>query len=871
MRARLSASISLSLVSAVVGCGSARDLPSSDSSGDAGVPGSAPLSRAFARDAPGDGRAIVSALRAHAGIASGLARDGLAVAEPQGFHFATRAARSPFRAASDALRVVAPARADAPLTLQDPIDPGVALEVRAEGLTSAAGVAVDAAVVYADAAPSTDLVHVLLQGRVEELRVLRDASAAPHARYRLRLGPALVSVRANGARIEVLDAAGAVRLATEPWIAFDAHGISRTPALRVGRDGDAWTVDASLDVAGLAFPIAIDPLWHNALSAKYDHYAHTANMMGGSVHLIGGQTITAASATVYSNVLKYTDAGLANGATDMLAPRLLHATTNLSFQLLVTGGIKPLASGNSQYLGTAELCDGGTNCIATASMATARATHSATALPDGRVLVAGGMFVDAASMAHYVSTAEIYDPVTKAWSAAGAMKTPRGRHAAVPVAGGVLMIGGETTMGATVSTVELWTSTGFVDMPPLRAPGAYFAAAAIAKGKYAGQVLVTGGQLPSTTSDVERFDPVAQTWTQVAPMASRRYAHTLNVLPNGRLLVVGGNDVGTAMHSTAELYDPDADAWSAAGSLSQPRQAHTATNLEQYAGDVRVMIAGGLGDAYSIPLPLEVYDPAPNGNMCAFDGDCATGHCVDGYCCDGACSGQCEACDVPGSVGTCAPVKGAPHNTRLACDDGTTDLCKASVCDGKARAACTISAGATVECRPASCAGSIFTTRAACDGKGACPTLATTECAPYSCSPMGCFVTCASSEQCANGYTCRTGACVPSAGTTCDPDGLRKIAKDGTITDCAPFRCNTTSGDCAASCSKTDECAPGYACADPKCVAAGDSGGASAGGCATAGAGAERADGDAGGAAVARGAAMALGLLLAGLIRRRRA
>ena len=59
----------------------------------------------------------------------------------------------------------------------------------------------------------------------------------------------------------------------------------------------------------------------------------------------------------------------------------------------------------------------------------------------------------------------------------------------------------------------------------------------------------------------------------------------------------------------------------------------------------------------------------PPGVTCGSDGDCQSGHCVDGICCDLGCTGQCQACDVSGHVGSCWPIPAqeAPHGQRGAC------------------------------------------------------------------------------------------------------------------------------------------------------------------------------------------------------------
>jgi len=145
----------------------------------------------------------------------------------------------------------------------------------------------------------------------------------------------------------------------------------------------------------------------------------------------------------------------------------------------------------------------------------------------------------------------------------------------------------------------------------------------------------------------------------------------------------------------------------------------------------------------------------PNGGMCGAAGECQSGNCVDGICCNTACNGQCEACDVAGSLGTCSAVTGAPHGQRTACmGEGTC----ASVCDGTAREACAFP-GSTRECRAAACADGVATAPASCDGMGACPAVVTTPCSPYTCADTACRTACTQDSDCAMGFTCTNGMC----------------------------------------------------------------------------------------------------------------
>ncbi|MFO0584244.1 MAG: OmpA family protein [Anaeromyxobacter sp.] len=144
------------------------------------------------------------------------------------------------------------------------------------------------------------------------------------------------------------------------------------------------------------------------------------------------------------------------------------------------------------------------------------------------------------------------------------------------------------------------------------------------------------------------------------------------------------------------------------------------------------------------------------GVACGRDGECAGGRCVDGICCDGACDGQCEACDVPGQLGACKAVAGAPHGGRPACaSDGT--LC-GGACDATSRTACAFP-DALTSCRDASCTDGVATLAAVCDGAGHCPAVETRLCDPYVCGPTACAGDCIDDAQCVAGDWCSAGVC----------------------------------------------------------------------------------------------------------------
>jgi hypothetical protein len=254
------------------------------------------------------------------------------------------------------------------------------------------------------------------------------------------------------------------------------------------------------------------------------------------------------------------------------------------------------------------------------------------------------------------------------------------------------------------------------------------------------------------------------------------------------------------------------------------------------------------------------------GQACGSNAACASGFCVDGVCCNSACSGECEACDVAESAGTCTPVAGVPHGARPACPTGSAEApCSAAECDGTTRASCAGFVGSAVSCLQASCTNGVATLPASCDGKGSCPAPVTKQCAPYVCSGTACKDGCASDDDCASGDRCdtATGMCV--AGVTCD--GNHTITGgNGTTTDCAPYTCNPAG--CQTACHSVLDCVSPAVCnAAGNCVlsAANAETGGTKGGCVASREGIGRASG-----ASTTTTAFLFGLAFSGWLRRRK-
>src|SRR5262249_10776285 len=154
---------------------------------------------------------------------------------------------------------------------------------------------------------------------------------------------------------------------------------------------------------------------------------------------------------------------------------------------------------------------------------------------------------------------------------------------------------------------------------------------------------------------------------------------------------------------------------------------------------------------------------------------------------------QCEACDVPGGLGTCVPISGAPHGTRPACAPGTADEpCAAERCNGIERSSCKGLVGSEVVCRAKTCSEGVMTLEARCDGFGACPAETTQTCEPYRCAGDACSESCATDDDCTAGSRCDTNSQC-KGGSVCR-DARTLVDPKGHETDCAPYIC--AAGSC---------------------------------------------------------------------------
>ena len=221
-------------------------------------------------------------------------------------------------------------------------------------------------------------------------------------------------------------------------------------------------------------------------------------------------------------------------------------------RLIIVSVVLALSLGRGGTLATEEEPPANGAFSPTGSLAVPRFFHTATPLPDGRVLVVGDKGRDDAP-----ASAEVWDPITGTFEPARSLAEAPMNHTATLLSDGrILVVGG-------------WGVDGFL-------------------------------------ASAEVWDPTTSTFGPAGSLAEKRVGHTATLLPDGRVLVIGGegSDEDDPLLASAEVWDPATASFSPAGSLAKGRYVHTATLLP----DGRVLVVGGWGVETAL-TSAEVWDP----------------------------------------------------------------------------------------------------------------------------------------------------------------------------------------------------------------------------------------------------------------------
>jgi hypothetical protein len=264
---------------------------------------------------------------------------------------------------------------------------------------------------------------------------------------------------------------------------------------------------------------------------------------------------------------------------------------------------------------------------------TPRLVSTATLLKDGTVLVTGGWKRTGADYSENglisQETAELFDPKTNSFSAVGSMAFPRTKHTAVRLQDGrVLVVGGSNdyfpdggigypSNKTLIAAAELYDpATGkFSTTGSLVTPRLHPTATLLPNGK----VLVVGGWNTDTVETAELYDPATGNFTVTRPMVSGRNRAAAVALPDGRVALLGGYHFEDGPQRSVEVYDYRTDTYSQlydfspAGQLAEARADFSAVLLS----DGRIMAIGGTsgpsdtyGQGTTILSSVEIYDPA---------------------------------------------------------------------------------------------------------------------------------------------------------------------------------------------------------------------------------------------------------------------
>lgn len=254
--------------------------------------------------------------------------------------------------------------------------------------------------------------------------------------------------------------------------------------------------------------------------------------------------------------------------------------------------------------------------ISAGSIDPGRALTHAALLAGGDVLVVGedwlGCGGEGLSALATSVNSEVFLAATGTWQKTAGLNAIRVGLVLMPLADGrALVAGGETADGIPFSSVKLFDPTAWTwSQPGLMSYARTDAAGATLQD---GRVLVTGGWFPSPTATSrlvptsEIFNPSTDTWSRTGSLHTLRAHARAVTLSDGRVLVVGGENLAGTPIRTAEIWNPSTGAWSSAGTLPAGRSTASPDFALVALDGGGALVVGGTSSAAA---GAERFDPA---------------------------------------------------------------------------------------------------------------------------------------------------------------------------------------------------------------------------------------------------------------------
>jgi hypothetical protein len=371
-------------------------------------------------------------------------------------------------------------------------------------------------------------------------------------------------------------------------------GIDWAPAQAAIFSAELWNPATQISTAvGLMINARV---YHTATPIPNDRVFVTGGL-NDSLNLIG-------STEIYTEATQTFSLG-----PNMQMPRYMHTATLLNDRtVLLTGGGDP----NNNAIVTAEIYDPVANTTtAVGNMTVPRVLHTATLLQNGTVLLTGG--ASAVFSGAILSSAEIYNPTTKTFTATGSMAVALQNHAATLLSNGQVLIAGGDTPGGNngfYAGAFLYTpsSGAFTNIPG----GFSFSDNTALVGlPQSSALLINGGGM--SIQGTSLWNPSINNFDNNGLQQERRDRPKATLLRNtntpfdGRVVIAGGVEMnsGSTGGESVEVFNPSTNTSSRAGTMTTPRSGNTVT------------LMGGVPKGTSVVLTSS-QNPSITGNTVTF-------------------------------------------------------------------------------------------------------------------------------------------------------------------------------------------------------------------------------------------------------------